>query len=59
MVVNLRPADVGFLDAVVEECDGRFSVGEQGEVLGVVGEWLGGEEDGGEGDVEMGEGEGG
>ncbi|MCJ1312378.1 hypothetical protein MMC25_006052 [Agyrium rufum] len=36
MVMNLRPGDMGVLDAVVEECDGRFGEGEQEGLLGIV-----------------------
>ena len=36
MILNLRPLGMGLLDCVVEECDFRFSAGEQEEILGVV-----------------------
>ncbi|KAA6414537.1 MAG: hypothetical protein FRX48_01286 [Lasallia pustulata] len=37
MILNLRPADMGLLDCVVEECDMRFSAEEQEEILRVGG----------------------
>ncbi|MCJ1305089.1 hypothetical protein MMC08_007903 [Hypocenomyce scalaris] len=53
MILNLRPMDMGLLDCVIEECDMRFSAEEQEEILGVVGEVLGGR---GEGENEEGDG---
>ena len=44
---------MGLLDCVIEECDMRFSAEEQEEILGVVGEVLGGR---GEGENEEGDG---
>lgn len=46
MFLNLRPTEVGLLDCVVEECDIRFSAEEQEGMLRVVGEVLGGREEG-------------
>ncbi len=51
MILNLRPEELGLLDAVVEECDGRFSGEEQEEMVRVVGEVLGGAGAGGGGGV--------
>ena len=45
MMVNLRPKDLGLLDCIVEECDERFSEEQQVEILGIVQEVLGGEEE--------------
>ena len=44
MILNLRPQDLGLLDCVVEECDERYSETQQLEILGVIGEVLGGGE---------------
>lgn len=61
MILNIRPLDLSLLDCVVEECDERFSQEQQegivrvvGEVLGGVeeGEGVNGEEGGGEAEVE-------
>ncbi|KAL6715284.1 hypothetical protein ACLMJK_007549 [Lecanora helva] len=65
-IINLRPKDPSLLDCVVEECDERFDEGKQEEILAIVGEVLGRDEEGGEeretvagGDEEVeGEGEG-
>lgn len=50
MIANLRPGNLGLLDCVVEECDERFSSEQQDEIVRVVGDVLGREEedDGGE-----------
>jgi hypothetical protein len=42
MMVNLRPTELGLLDAVVEELDERFDEGQQKEICALVGRWLGG-----------------
>lgn len=47
MVANLRPENLGLLDCVVEECDERFGMERQEEIVRVVGDVLGRE--GGEG----------
>ena len=49
MILNLRPMDMGLLDCVIEECDERFSAGQQGAILGIVAEVLGGVTEGGNG----------
>ena len=36
MILNLRPTDLGLLDCIIEECDGRFSAEQQEEILGIV-----------------------
>lgn len=51
MIVNLRPGNLGLLDCVVEECDERFSSEQQDEIVRVVGDVLGREEDDGGGEI--------
>lgn len=41
MILNLRPRDLSFLDAIVEEMDLRISEENQGRILEIVGEVLG------------------
>ena len=47
MIVNLKPENLGLLDCVVEECDERFSIEQQDEIVKIIGDVLGREgEDG-------------
>lgn len=52
MIVNLRPLGLELLDCVVEECDERLTVEQQEMILAIVGDVLGREEEGGEGEEE-------
>ena len=45
MVLNLRPSEIGLLDCVIEECDLRFTEEQQMEILEIVGDVLGRQED--------------
>lgn len=56
MIVNLRPENLGLLDCVVEECDERFTSEQQDEIVGIVGDVLGREGDGGENGGDVGRG---
>ncbi|KAK3170650.1 hypothetical protein OEA41_002732 [Lepraria neglecta] len=53
MVLNLRPQELTLLDCVVEECDERFTQERQEEILRIVQEVLGGEENGVDGEEGM------
>lgn len=46
MILNLRPDNLGLLDCMVEECDERFTAEQQDEIVGIIGDVLGGEEGG-------------
>jgi hypothetical protein len=46
MVLNLRPQELTLLDCVVEECDERFTQERQEEILSIVRDVLGGDENG-------------
>lgn len=52
MIANLRPESLGLLDCVVEECDERFSAERQDEIVRIVGDVLGREGEGMNGDGE-------
>ena len=53
MVLNLRPQELMLLDCVVEECDERFTQERQEEILRIVRDVLGGEENGVDGEEGM------
>ena len=44
MILNLRPGDLNLLDAIIEECDDRYSEDQQQEMLQIVRAELGGGE---------------
>ena len=41
MILNLRPQRPVFLDCIIEECDARLSQSQQEEVLQIIAEHLG------------------
>ncbi|KAI9846666.1 MAG: hypothetical protein M1837_003721 [Sclerophora amabilis] len=45
MIINLRPSNLTILDTIIEEMDERFTEAEQEEILRLVGEVLGLDED--------------
>ena len=53
MILNLRPKNLGLLDCIVEEIDERFPEEQQEDILRIVGEILGEDEE-----ILIGEGEG-
>ena len=53
MVLNLRPQELTLLDCAVEECDERFTQERQEEILRIVRDVLGGEENGIDGEEGM------
>ena len=57
VILNTRPQDQSLLDCVVEECDERFSTEQQDEILRIVRDVLGGDEEQGEGEERNGDGD--